>query len=419
MNIAYPSASDGIINTHVLPPTVCWGRRTKDALPSILKRLNCNRAFLMVSRSLRGEAGKGAVDEIIAALGDTCVGVWDGMPAHTPRDAVLDAAAAARQVQADVVVTIGGGSLTDGAKVARIALQTGTQTVQDLGNFVFRGDIRGVKDTKLIPQVSIPTTLSAGEFAPYAGCTDPGTKTKETYIWHDALPKAIILDPLLAQQTPEWLFLSTGLRSVDHCVECLCSRTGNPYSDGLAGSALTLLVQGLRGVKASPENEQARSLCQLGMFQATQACQSGPKMGASHAIGHILGPAFDVPHGYTSCVVLPGVLQWNAKDSEAASRQKLVVDAFARAAHGSVYGSAAELVANLVSELELPGSLAAVGVSRQQLEDCARRTMHDPLVQSNPRKIISWQDVHAVLELCGPFADAASAWGPSTNHSSL
>lgn len=49
-------------------------------------------------------------------------------------------------------------------------------------------------------------------------------------------------------------------------------------------------------------------------LQAVQACQSGPQMGASHAIGHILGPAFDVPHGYTSCVALPGVLRWNAED---------------------------------------------------------------------------------------------------------
>ena len=57
-------------------------------------------------------------------------------------------------------------------------------------------------------------------------------------------------------------------------------------------------------------------------LQAVQACQSGPQMGASHAIGHILGPAFDVPHGYTSCVALPAVLRWNAEDVGAGWRHR-------------------------------------------------------------------------------------------------
>ncbi|CAJ1376384.1 unnamed protein product [Effrenium voratum] len=395
------SASEGVVNTQALPASVFWGSRCKDALPEALKKLNCCRAFLMVSRSLRSSSP--AIEEIVAALGDTCAGVWDGMPAHTPRDAVMEAAKEAKKVDADVIVTIGGGSLTDGAKVVRIALQTNTENAEELGQYCFKGDVSAVKDTKLIPQICVPTTLSAGEFAPYAGCTDPLTKVKETFVWLDALPKAIVLDPWLAQQTPEWLFLSTGLRSVDHCVECLCSPSGNPYSDGLAGNALAMLVSGLRGVKADPSNLESRTQCQLGIFQAVQACQSGPKMGASHAIGHILGPAFEVPHGYTSCVALPAVLRWNAQDEACLGRQGLVVDAFTRA--GCETDEAGSCVAALVAELGLPGSLAEVKVARSELEECARRTMHDPLVQTNPRKIAGWEDVKEILELCGPFAE--------------
>lgn len=402
------SASEGVINTHALPPAVHWGTSAKEALPAVLKKLHCNRAFLMVSRTLR--EGHSAVEEIVSALGETCVGVWDGMPAHTPRDAVLDAAQQAREAHADVIVTIGGGSLTDGAKVVRIALETQATEGESLGQYCFKGDVSAVKDTKLIPQVSVPTTLSAGEFAPYAGCTDPRSKVKETYVWLDALPKAIVLDPALAQLTPEWLFLSTGLRSVDHCVECLCSLSGNPYSDGLASAALTLLVRGLQGAKQKPSDLDARSDCHLGILQAVQACQSGPKMGASHAIGHILGPAFDVPHGYTSCVALPAVLRWNAEDEPSRARQALVVSAFQAAGAGGAGGrrprtTAADCVAGLVADLGLPVSLKDVGVAKGDLEDCARRTMHDPLVQSNPRKIDGWEDVKSILELCGPFAE--------------
>lgn len=401
----HASSAEGVINTHALPPAVHWGSAVKEALPAAIKKLQCSRAFLMVSGTLRSEGG--AVDEIVDALGEMCVGVWHGMPAHTPRDAVLDAAQEAKKANADVIVTIGGGSLTDGAKVVRIALETGVTDGESLGQYCFKGDIAAVKDTKLIPQVSVPTTLSAGEFAPYAGCTDPATKVKETYVWLDALPKAIVLDPCLVQLTPEWLFLSTGLRSVDHCVECLCSLSGNPYSDGLASAALTLLVRGLRGVKKNPTDQDARTDCQLGIFQAVQACQSGPQMGASHAIGHILGPAFDVPHGYTSCVALPAVLRWNAEDADSLKRQELVVSAFQSA--GVKKSSAADCVAGLVTDLGLPLSMADVGVATTDLEDCARRTMNDPLVQTNPRKINGWEDVKSILELCGPFAEPEKA----------
>lgn len=92
-----------VINTHALPPAVHWGTASKEALPAALNKLQlslfmsfpsfslrqCSRAFLMVSRSLRQT---GALNEIQETLGELCVGVWDGMPAHTPRDAVIEAA---------------------------------------------------------------------------------------------------------------------------------------------------------------------------------------------------------------------------------------------------------------------------------------------------------------------------------------
>lgn len=195
---------------------------------------------------------------------------------------------------------------------------------------------------------------------------------------------------------------------------------GNPYSDNLAAGALTLLVRGLSRVHAHHGDLEARTACQLGMFQAAQATQSGPMMGASHAIGHILGPLFDVPHGETSCVVLPSVLRWNAEvGSGQQQRQHRVTRAFQEAyarcpAASGAATSAADCVAALVRELGLPGSLAEVGVKRSALEDCAKRTMHDPLTAFNPRKIEGWQDVLQILLLSGPFAPQGSDLRPAS-----
>merc|ERR1712146_871369 len=113
-----------------------------------------------------------------------------------------------------------------------------------------------------------------------------------------------------------WLWLSTGMRAVDHCVEALCQHLrprggATPYGDGLATAGLSLLARGLRRCKEAPMDLDARLTCQLGCFFAIQGAQHNGG-GISHAIGHILGGTFNVPHGYTTCVTLPSALQWNS-----------------------------------------------------------------------------------------------------------
>ncbi|CAE8623263.1 unnamed protein product, partial [Polarella glacialis] len=416
--LAVGPVDGGVVDTHALPAQVYWGRPAKVALVEALAKLGKERAFLMVSSSLRRETE--VVDELVAALGGLCVGVWDGMPAHSPREAVVAAANAARAVQADVIVTLGGGSLTDGAKVARVALAENVTEAAGLDHFKYTpGDEKKgnpLRMTALIPQITIPTTLSAGEFSWFAGVTnvakraEAGVAPKETYLYPAALPSAIILDPALASHTPPELLLSTGLRSVDHCVEALGSPLGNPYSDTLLQGALKLLVRGLRRAKADSGDLEALLDCQVAIWQTVQGCQSGPKMGASHAIGHILGGAYDVPHGITSCVTLPAVLEWNAAEPAAARRQRLVAHVFEGLEAEGLEGeagqrqqatsrSAAEHVRSLVHELGLPTTLGEVGVTPEMFEDCARRTMQDRLVDTNPRKISGWEDVKQILDL--------------------
>mmetsp|Transcript_29746 Transcript_29746/g.81482 ORF Transcript_29746/g.81482 Transcript_29746/m.81482 type:complete len:462 (+) Transcript_29746:81-1466(+) len=409
--------ASGVIDTHALPPAVYWGRPAAEALPEALEKLGAKRAFLMVSSSLRKNTS--VVRDLERSLGSSCVGVWDGMPSHSPRAAVMSAARAARAAQADVIVTLGGGSLTDGAKVVRVAIAENVTQASGLDAFRYTpGDEKAgnpLRATPLMQQITIPTTLSAGEFTWFAGCTNeakkdqPGVTPKENYLYPAALPAAIILDPAMAEHTPSWLLLSTGLRSVDHCVEALCSLAGNPYSDTMLKGALKLLVSGLRRIKVDPSDREAALDCQMAIFQTVQGCQSGPKCGASHAIGHILGGAYDVPHGYTTCVALPAVLEWNSADPAALHRQRLVREVFEElaaeggdeaAARAARAKSASEHVRDLVSELGLPGSLREVGLKEEQLDDCSRRTMEDRLVDTSPRPISGWQDVRKILDLC-------------------
>ena len=165
------------------------------------------------------------------------------------------------------------------------------------------------------------------------------------------MPRSVILDPADTVHTPEWLFLSTGIRAVDHAVEDICSINAQPLSDGTSLHALRLLSRGLRAVKADPADLEARLDCQLGSWMSIMGSQNGVQKGASHGIGHVLGGTAGVPHGYTSCVMLPPVLRFNEPVN--AERQAWVSEALGRPGV-----KAADAVAELVAESRPAGHAA-------------------------------------------------------------
>ena len=103
-----------------------------------------------------------------------------------------------------------------------------------------------------VRQICVPTTLSGGEFNARAGVTEPRLRLKQAYIHPGIIPLAVVFDPAITVHTPEWLWLSTGIRAVDHVVETYCSIDGNAYTDSTALQALRLLGRGLAAVKHDP-----------------------------------------------------------------------------------------------------------------------------------------------------------------------
>jgi maleylacetate reductase len=119
--------------------------------------------------------------------------------------------------------------------------------------------------------------------------------------------------------------------------------------------------------------------------------QNGVSKGASHGIGHVLGGTADVPHGYTSCVMLPHVLRFNEPVN--AARQVMVAEAMGRPGM-----KAADAVAELITDLGLPATLRAVGVKADQLDTIAVNSMHDRWIHTNPRKIEGPPAVRVLLD---------------------
>ena len=374
---------------------VVFGSPAAEVVAEEARRREAERVFLMASGTLNRTTDE--VAKIRRALGNRFAGLFDRMPQHTPRRAVIEAAAMAREAGADLIATIGGGSVTDGAKAVQLCLANDIRDAEVLDQY------RPIKapdgtvgpppcNPPSVPQVTVPTTLSAGEFSAIAGVTDERHRVKELFRHPQIIPRAVVLDPAVTVHTPEWLWLSTGIRAVDHCVEGICSGEANPYADAQALHGLALLCRGLPRVKVDPNDLEARLDCQIGSWLSMGPLASGVPMGASHGIGYVLGAVFDIRHGHTSCIMLPAVMRWNRPVN--AERQALVA-----AAMGHPGEEAGDVLDTFIARLGMPRSLGAVKIGSESFARLAEPAMDTPWVPRNPRPIAGPAQVREILEL--------------------
>jgi maleylacetate reductase len=372
---------------------VTLGEPAADAVARAATGRDAKKVFILSSAHLNRNTSE--ISRIEAALGSRHAATHDGIQPHAPRSDVLKAAAHAREVGADFVVTVGGGSVTDAGKIMLICLKHNITTIEQFDDYRTRVDDDGNMIMPVfagpdIRAVCVPTTLSGGEFNPLSGATDERIKQKQAYTQREMVPVMVVLDPAITVHTPEWLWLSTGVRSVDHATETLASLLSNDFADGIADSALRLLAEGLPRVKADPSDLDARLKCQIGAWQSMIPIIAGVPMGASHAIGHVLGGTCDVPHGYTSCVMSPYVQAFNLPVN--AHRQKRI-----SACLGGADRPASELLDELIRGLDMPRTLKEVGVTEKDLDLVAEYTLEDIWGRTNPRPIKTANDVMQIL----------------------
>jgi alcohol dehydrogenase class IV len=175
-------------------------------------------------------------------------------------------------------------------------------------------------------------------------------------------------------------------------VEGLCSARANAFADAQALNGLALLSRALPRVNSDPSDLPARLDCQIGTWLSMGPLASGVPMGASHGIGYVLGAAFDIPHGHTSCIMLPAVMRWNKRVN--ADRQALVA-----AAMGHAGADAGEVLAELITGLGMPRSLSAVNVKAPDFDRIAEQAMATVWIPHNPRPIDGPAQIREILQL--------------------
>lgn len=379
---------------HMFPrqDRIVYGRAAAEVLDEETSGPGLEKCLIITSRSV---AKTRFLQTILTKLGSRVAGVYADVAAHSPVEAVLDGADMVRRVDADVLVAVGGGSVIDAAKVMQICLWHNIADAPALEAYRMGEAHDATAQSPSLRMIAVPTTLSAAEFTSIAGITDLSRGIKSIFSHPYIIPKTVVLDPAATLHTPDRLFLGSGIRAVDHCVETLCSNAPTSFGDATAQEGLQLLASGLRAVKANPADTPARLGCQLGAWLAISGSASGVPTGASHAIGRVLGGAFGVPHGETSCVLLPGVLRWNGSHDDGA--QARVAETM-----GESKCSAAVAVASLVEDLGLPGTLKAVGVVASHFDEIAEKSLvmiRNSATSGNRRPVTSVRDVKEILSL--------------------
>jgi maleylacetate reductase len=371
--------------------TVAFGVPIADALPEAAQRLSARRLAVVATNSL---AGSGGLAEVVRnILGPKFHSVVAGIRSHTPRADVVRVIKALEG--ADGVVTIGGGSVCDSAKAARLCLANGITDAVGMDRLRPYHKAKGSEPDNTIspslPFIAVATTLSAAEFTSAAGVTDERGPRKQVFVYPGLAPDIVILDPQVTRQTPPKLWFSTGIRALDHALETWCSTNPTPLSDAHSSYAARLLITSLQKVFDSPNDITARLDCMKGAWLSILGPASGVKAGASHGIGHALGGTAGMPHGETSCVMLPHVLRYNA--SVNGDRQAVIASSV-----GSPTTPLSDIVAALISRLGLPTRLRDAGVPEKVIAAVAEAAIHDPLLASNPRPIKSLTELMLLLE---------------------
>ena len=372
---------------------VHFGTPAAEALRSEAQLRGAQHIFVVTSKTLNRQTD--AVNAALAQIRPQVVGLFDDCVEHTPRDTVIALADAVRAARADLIVSIGGGTVIDTVKVALVALAEGLTRIEQLDDWHMRVKPDGsrvvpVPRTPPCRQIAVPTTLSGAEFSDLGGATDTRFGTKHGYTGAFIGAASVILDPRITVHTPDRLWLSTGVRALDHAVEALCSVNAQPLVDATSVRALALLGRSLTRYADNQADLDARLDGQMGAWLAATSIRR-TEYGASHGLGHALGADAGVPHGITSCVLLPTVMRWNA--GVCGPQLAEVAAALGDASH-----PAADQIEALIARLGLPTRIGQLGIDRARLPVIAEKGLANPWVRSNPRPITEAAQLLEILE---------------------
>ncbi len=274
--------------------------------------------------------------QVVEALGPLCVGLLADAVSQVPIELAEAGRAHARSLQADCLISFGGGAAVGLGK--GIALETA------------------------MPIIAVPTTYSGSEMTGFCGITIAGVKRMHQSL--NMLARTVIYDPELTLRLPAAVSAASALNALAHCVEAVYVPTANPIL-ALAGvEGAKAINAALPLVAARPDDLEARSALLYGAYMGGAALTAG--FALQHGIAHVLAGSFGVEHGLSHAIVLPHVTAYNGR---------FAPEAVGRIAEAIGAADAAAGLFDLLVAAGLPTSLTAVGIEAGQLDEITRITI--------------------------------------------
>jgi alcohol dehydrogenase class IV len=334
-----------------LPTRVVFGSGTLSQLKPEAELLGVRRV-LVLSTPGRGEA---QAREVGALLGDLAVGVHAGAVMHTPVEATEKALQVVKDLGADAVVAVGGGSTTGLSKA--IALRTD------------------------LPQIVLPTTYAGSEMTPILGETKDGVKT--TQRTPKVLPEVVIYDVDLTLGLPPAIAATSGMNAMAHAVEALYAKDRNPVISLMAEEGIRSLARALPRVVEDPRDRKARSDALYGAWLCG-TCLGAVGMALHHKLCHVLGGSFDLPHAETHTIVLPHAVAYNASAAP---------EAMDRIAGALGATDAAQGLFALAERLGAKLALRDIGMPADGIEQAVKAAIASPYWNPRPIEEVGLRDL--------------------------
>jgi len=370
------------------PTNVIAGHGCLSSIYKVIVDLGCRRALIVTDPGVRKA---GLADLVKSALVDFCVGIYDNIPPDPDLESVDGATAMARELKADCIVSVGGGSVIDAAKTVCVALKNGGKA----NDYVNRWFALSEPQT---PHIVVPTTAGTGSEVTNIAVITSKTAGRKLFIADPRImPNAAILDPRFTMTLPKDMTVGSAMDAMTHAVEASVSIMANPICDGLALHAIRLISENLPLVVADGKNEKARLNMQIAATTAGWSFTIA-QVGLAHAMAHTVGTLHHVPHGAACGIVLPKVMRFNvdhAAGKLALVAQALGVDTKGMAERDAAL-AAADAVEALMQKVGHPMRLRDVGVPEEGLPLCAFHALADSSILFNPRPT---GDPGEVLEL--------------------
>lgn len=358
--------------TWSFPTTVVFGNGAISTLADHVRRLGGSRALIVCDPGVVKVEIADRVRKILEAGGVSAM-VFDKVSPNPVEENVANGVAAFRSHQANIIVSVGGGSPLDVGKL--VALKTTHERPLAEYDDAIGGDAH--IGPNVPPIVTVPTTAGTGSEVGRSGVVTLKATGRKTVIFSPHLmAKVAVLDPELTVSMPPRITAATGFDALTHCVEAYLALGDHPMADGIALMGIELCAKHLpRAVEAGADLVARGAMMKAAMMGAV-AFQKG--LGVCHSLAHPLSSEKNLHHGLANALCLPAVVDFNnTVVPERVERIRRLLDLTAT--------SLSNALRSLREKIGLPSGLAAEGIVKADIPKLAEKAMEDACHRSNPR----------------------------------